>query len=67
MSTFFDDLLESVRQMDEILRRARRPSREFHIVALQGQAKENRDHSNVFVEEQQIHPSPKVSPPIRSA
>jgi hypothetical protein len=50
MSTLFDDLLESVQQMDDILRGARRPSREFHIGALQGQAKENRDHSNVLVE-----------------
>ena len=50
MSTFFDDLLESVQQMDEILRGKRQPSRELHIDALQEHAKENRDRSNVFVD-----------------
>lgn len=35
MSTFFDELLESVQQMDEILKGERAPSREFHIDAIQ--------------------------------
>ena len=35
MSKFFDDLLESVTQMDEIVRGERVPSREFHIDAAQ--------------------------------
>lgn len=34
MGKFFDDLLESVTQMDEILRGERAPSREFHVDAL---------------------------------
>ncbi len=34
MSTFFDELLESVQQMDEIVKGARAPSREFHVDAL---------------------------------
>ncbi len=35
MGKFFDELMESVQQMDEILRGERRPSREFHVDALQ--------------------------------
>lgn len=34
MSTFFDELLESVQQMDEITKGERNPSREFHVDAL---------------------------------
>ncbi len=34
MSTFFDELLESVQQMDEIVKGERTPSREFHVDAL---------------------------------
>lgn len=34
MSTFFDELLESVQQMDEITKGERSPSREFHVDAL---------------------------------
>ena len=39
MSNFFDELMESVQQMDEILRGELQPSRESHVDALQ--AKEN--------------------------
>lgn len=35
MSKFFDELKESVQQMDEIVRGERQPSREFHVDALQ--------------------------------
>jgi len=35
MSKFFEELMESVGQMDEILRGEREPSREFHVDALQ--------------------------------
>lgn len=35
MSKFFDELMESVQEMDEILRGERKPSREFHVDALQ--------------------------------
>lgn len=35
MSQMFDELLESVQQMDEIVRGERSPSREFNIDALQ--------------------------------
>ena len=35
MSTFFDELMESVQQMDEIVRGERQPSREFHVDAVQ--------------------------------
>lgn len=35
MSTFFDELLESVQQMDEIVKDKRAPSREFHVDAIQ--------------------------------
>lgn len=35
MSTFFDELMESVKQMDEIVRGERQPSREFSIDAVQ--------------------------------
>lgn len=38
MSNFFDDLLESVTQMDEIVRGERQPSREFTVDALQVKA-----------------------------
>lgn len=38
MSTFFDELVESVQQMDEIVRGERQPSREFHVDALQVKA-----------------------------
>jgi putative transcriptional regulator len=31
MTSFFDELLESVQQMDEIHRGKRAPSREFHV------------------------------------
>lgn len=34
MSTFFDELLESVQQMDEIVKGERAPSSEFHMDAL---------------------------------
>ncbi|MCP5321293.1 MAG: helix-turn-helix domain-containing protein [Pseudomonadales bacterium] len=34
MSKFFDDLMESVTQMDEIRRGERAPAREFHVDAL---------------------------------
>jgi hypothetical protein len=34
MSKFFDDLIESVQQMNEIISGEREPSREFHIEAL---------------------------------
>lgn len=34
MSTFFDELLESVQQMDEIVKGERAPSREFYVDAL---------------------------------
>ncbi len=34
MGNFFNDLMESVTQMDEIRRGERAPSREFHIDAL---------------------------------
>lgn len=34
MGTFFDDLLESVQQMDEIQKGERQPSREFSVDAL---------------------------------
>ena len=37
MSKFFDELMESVQQMNEILRGEREPSREFHVDALQVQ------------------------------
>ncbi|NWA27703.1 helix-turn-helix domain-containing protein [Pseudomonas gingeri] len=35
MSKFFDELMESVQQMDEIVRGERQPSREFSVDALQ--------------------------------
>ena len=35
MSTFFDELLESVQQMDDIVKGERAPSREFHVDATQ--------------------------------
>ncbi|MHC8356354.1 hypothetical protein ACYZTL_14260 [Pseudomonas sp. LB3P81] len=35
MSKFFDELMESVQKMNEILRAERQPSREFHVDALQ--------------------------------
>lgn len=35
MSAFFDDLLESVQQMDEVVKGERAPSREFHVDAMQ--------------------------------
>lgn len=31
MSAFFEELLESVQQMDEVVRGKRKPSREFHL------------------------------------
>ena len=34
MGKFFDDLLESVTQMDEVMRGERAPSREFRVDAL---------------------------------
>lgn len=34
MSKFFDELMESVQQMDEIVRGERQPSREFHVETL---------------------------------
>ncbi len=37
MSKFFDELMESVQQMNEISRGEREPSREFHVDALQVQ------------------------------
>ncbi|MCC4307762.1 helix-turn-helix domain-containing protein [Alcanivorax marinus] len=38
MSRLFDDLMESVQQMDEIHRGERQPSREFHVDAVQVKA-----------------------------
>lgn len=38
MSNFFDDLMESVQQMDEIHRGERQPSREFTVDPLQVKA-----------------------------
>ena len=35
MTAFFDELLESVQQMDEIVKGERAPSREFHVDAIQ--------------------------------
>jgi len=35
MSTFFDELLESAQQMDEVVKGERAPSREFHVDATQ--------------------------------
>jgi hypothetical protein len=35
MSKFFDELMESVQQMNEILRGEREPTRELHVDALQ--------------------------------
>lgn len=35
MSAFFVDLLESVQQMDKIVKGERAPSREFHLDAIQ--------------------------------
>lgn len=35
MSTFFGELLESVQQMDEVVKGERAPSREFHVDAIQ--------------------------------
>jgi putative transcriptional regulator len=35
MSKFFDELMESVQEMDDILRGERKPSREFYVDALQ--------------------------------
>lgn len=35
MSQFFDELMESVQQMNEIVRGERHPSRKFHVYALQ--------------------------------
>lgn len=35
MSKFFDELMESVQEMNEILRGEREPSREFHVDAMQ--------------------------------
>ena len=35
MSKFFDGLMESVQQMNEILRGEQEPPREFHVDALQ--------------------------------
>lgn len=37
MSKFSDELMESMQQMNEILRGEREPSREFHVDALQVQ------------------------------
>ena len=37
MSKFFDELMESVQQMDEIVRGERLPFRELHVDALQVQ------------------------------
>ncbi len=34
MSKFFDELMESVQQINEILRGEREPSREFHVDTL---------------------------------
>lgn len=35
MSMFFDELMESVQQMNEIIRGGREPPRELHVDALQ--------------------------------
>ncbi|MGE1153639.1 NadS family protein [Pseudomonas kitaguniensis] len=35
MSKFFDELMESVQEMNEVLRGEREPSREFHVDAIQ--------------------------------
>lgn len=36
MSAFFIELLESVQQMDEIVKGEREPSREFHVACING-------------------------------
>ena len=36
MSAFFIELLESVQQMDEIVKGEREPSREFHVACMNG-------------------------------
>lgn len=38
MSTFFDELFESVQQMDKIVKGERAPSHEFHVDAIQVKA-----------------------------
>ncbi len=48
MSKFFNELMESVRQMNEIISGEREPSREFHIDA--SPVKENRGRSDAWVE-----------------
>ena len=44
MSKFFDELMESVQQMNEILRGEHEPSREFHVDALQVQEIRKTNH-----------------------
>jgi hypothetical protein len=48
MSKFFDELTESVQQMNEIMSGEREPSREFHVDALP--VKESRDRSDTCME-----------------
>jgi hypothetical protein len=48
MSKFFDELMESVQRMNEIISGEREPSREFHIDALQ--VKEYWARSDAYVE-----------------
>ncbi|EXF91241.1 Cro/Cl family transcriptional regulator [Pseudomonas fluorescens HK44] len=56
MNTFFDELMESVQQMDEIVRGERPPSREFHVDALQ--IKETRKHGNDQPRSKGLPPKP---------
>ena len=48
MSKFFDELMESVQQMNEITSGEREPSREFHIDV--SRVKKNRGRSDAYVE-----------------
>ena len=51
MSKFFDELMESVQQMNEILRGERRPSCELHVDALQ--VKKTRKAHHRFIPERE--------------
>ncbi|MGF6152407.1 hypothetical protein QFZ84_003398 [Pseudomonas fluorescens] len=56
MSMFFDELMKSAQQMDEIVRGERLPSREFHIDALQ--VKEIRKRGNDQLRSKGLPPKP---------
>lgn len=58
MSKFFDELMGSVQQMDEIVRGEHLPSREFHVDALQ--AKETRKRGNDQPRIQSLPPKPRA-------